>query len=220
MLSLGVFLSIDTVVDLFYRYYFETRFLAENPNAQFALLIGDERLQFDKHFLKIIWGVIISMGGVLAYQDFRLWKLSRSDASSRQELFSVFFFRTIAYMFMFVAMPMSLLVFDKSYAETISFVDKLILASFVGIMINSMALIPYLAQNNIEKFFSGKDVLLFNAGTLVVLTILLALGVNQYMAPAVSALLMGMPFFKKVLDSWKMLEEFFQIKGKTIFEMF
>lgn len=129
--------------------------------------------------------------------------------------------RVFAYAIIFVAFPMNLLVFDKgSSGELLSFSDKIILSSFVLVMLNALALIPYLAQRNIALFFKLKDVLIYNVGMVVCMLVLLYLGVSQYMAPAIAGLLSGFGFLKKMLDAWDHINEFFDIKDKRIHEMF
>ena len=219
-LIIAVLFSINNIVDSFYQYYFETTFLPKNPNADFDLMFGQSRLQSDKNFLFGLWIFTLSMLLLVMYQDFRLGKIKEEEIPSRKKMLSVFFIRIIAYAFILVTLPMNLIVFDKSYDSMLSLTDKLILGMMICVMINSMALIPYLAQRNIANFFKLKDIVIFNMGMLITLVILIYLGVSQYVAPAISTAISGFPFISKITAAWKQIDDFFGIKGKQIYEMF
>jgi len=219
-LIISVLFAIDPVVEAFYRYHFRTTILTNNPSAAFELMFPATRLQSDKDFLTGIWIFVLLMQLVAIYQDYRLWRIKQAAQPSRKKMFSVFLSRIIASAFILMVLPVNLIVFDKSYAAVISFTDKLILGCLIGVMINSLALLPYLAQRNIGTFFKLGDILIFNIGMLLMLAILIWLGVSQYAAPAIAAAISGLPFIKKIMDSWKLAEDFFGIRDKRIYEMF
>lgn len=220
LLIFGILASIDTVVDAFYHYHFKTAILPGNPQADFNLMFDRPRLQSDKQFLWGIWFFVLVLQMVNIYQDFKLWRIKQSAKASRQEMFSVFFSRMICLMLILVALPLNLVVFDKSYSAGVSFADKMVLGFFIGVMINSVALIPYLAQKNIAGFFRLKEILLFNLAMFATLVILSLLGISPYAAPAISAAISALPFAGRIVASWKHVEQFFDIKDKRIYEMF
>lgn len=220
LLTTLLLFAIGPIVEAFYRYHFANTILAANPNADFSLVFPSSRLQSDKDFLGGIWTFVLLMQLIIIYQDYRLWKIKRAAQPSRKTMFSVFFLRIIAFTFILMVLPLNLIVFNKSHTAGLSFSDKLILGCFIGVIINSLALLPYLAQRNIANFFKLKDIVIFNVGMLATLSILIWLGVSQYAAPAIAALVSGLPLINRIMNSWRLAEEFFGIRGKGIYEMF
>lgn len=220
LVIVAVLCAINTIVDVFYQYYFETTFLPKNPNADFDLMFSQSRLDSDKNFLMGIWLFILCLQLIVIYQDLKLKSILEASLPNRKKMFSVFFAKIMVYAFMLISLPLNLIVFDKAYAAGLSMSDKLVLGFFICVMINSMAFIPYLAQTNIEKFFRLKDIVFFNLGMLATLIILIYIGVSQYLAPFIASMISGFPFISKIMASWHHVEEFFDIKGKRMNEMF
>lgn len=221
IISIGILFSVDSIVGWAFQNHFEKNILPFSPHAQFEMYFSENRISFDKNVMYRIWSVILTMFLLLIYLDIKLISINSSNTPDRKKQLRIFMLRVFAYAIIFVAFPMNLLVFDKgSSGELLSFSDKIILSSFVLVIINSFALIPYLAQRNIALFFRLKDVLIYNVGMVVCMLVLLYLGVSQYMAPAIAGLLSGFGFLKKMLDGWDHINEFFDIKDKRIHEMF
>lgn len=218
LISIAVLLAIPQIVDWVFQNHFEKNILPEQPYAQFEYFFDEARISFDKKFMTGIWLVIAAMFLYHIYLDFRL---SNHEASQNRTIqFSIFMQRIFAYIFIFSALPLNLLIFDKGFSsEVLSFSDKMILSSFILIMFNSVALFPYLAQRNIAPFFKLKDVLIFNTGMIVSMMILIYLGVSQFVAPAIAGILSGFGFVKKMTEVWKDIENYFGIKGKRFHEM-
>lgn len=220
MVSIGILFSVDSVVNWVFQNHFEKNILPFNSTAQFEMYFSESRISFDKNFMYGIWVFIIGMFLLLIFLDFRLSSINESHSPDRKKQLRIFMLRVFAYVFIFVAFPMNLLIFDKGSTEMLSFSDKMILSSFVLVMLNALSLIPYLSQRNIAHFFKFKDVLIYNVGMIVCMLVLLYLGVSQYIAPAIAGLLSSFGFFKKMLDAWNHIDEYFDIKGKRIHEMF
>lgn len=221
MVSIGILFAVDSVVNWVFQHHFEKNILPFSPHAQFEMYFSESRISFDKNFMYGIWVFITSMFLLLIFLDFRLISINKSHSPDRKKQLSIFMLRVFAYVFVFVAFPMNLLIFDKgSSAEMLSLSDKLALSSFILVMLNALSLIPYLSQRNIAQFFKLKDVLIYNVGMVVCMFVLLYLGVNQYIAPAIAGLLSSFGFLKKMLDAWNHIDEYFDIKGKRIHEMF
>lgn len=221
IVSIGILFSVDSVVNWAFQNHFEKNILPFSPHAEFEMYFSESRISYDRNFMYGIWGFILSLFLLLIFLDFRLISINKSHSPDRKKQLSIFMLRVFAYAFIFVAFPMNLLIFDKgSSAEMLSFSDKMILSSFVLVMLNAVSLIPYLSQRNIAQFFKLKDVLIYNVGMIVCMLVLLYLGVSQYVAPAIAGLLSSFGFLKKMLDAWNHIDEYFDIKGKRIYEMF
>jgi len=221
IVSIGILFSIDPVVNWVFQHHFEKNVLPSRPDAQFEMYFSESRISFDKNFMYGIWIFITSIFLSLIFLDLRLISINKSDSPDRKKQLSIFMLRAFAYIFIFVAFPMNLLIFDKgSSAEMLSFSDKMILSSFILVMLNALSLIPYLSQRNIAQFLKLKDVLIYNIGMIVCMLVLLYLGVSQSIAPAIAGLLSSIGFLKKMLDAWNHIDEYFDIKGKRIHEMF
>lgn len=219
--SIGILFSVDPVVNWAFQNHFEKNILPFSPHAEFEMYFSESRISYDRNFMYGNWIFITSMFLLLIFLDFRLSYINDSNSPDRKRQLSIFMLRVFAYAFIFVAFPMNLLIFDKgSSAEMLSFSDKMILSSFVLVMLNAISIIPYLSQRNIAQFFKVKDVLIYNVGMVVFMLVLLYLGVSQYVAPAIAGLLSSFGFIKKMLDGWKHIEDYFDIKGKRIHEMF
>ncbi|MBV6881263.1 hypothetical protein NG800_015185 [Epilithonimonas ginsengisoli] len=221
IVSIGILFSVDPVVNWVFQHHFEKNILPFSPHAEFEMYFSESRISYDRNFMYGIWGFILSLFLLLIFLDFRLSYINDSNSPDRKRQLSIFMLRVFAYAFIFVAFPMNLLIFDKgSSAEMLSFSDKMILSSFILVMLNAGSLIPYLSQRNIAQFFKLKDVLIYNIGMIVCMLVLLYLGVSQYVAPAIAGLLSSFGFLKKMLDAWNHIDEYFDIKGKRIYEMF
>lgn len=219
--SIAILLTVPQIVNWVFQNHFESNILPNNPRADFNLLFDDSRISYDKNFMIGIWLVIFGIFMYLIFLDFKLKSINDTKEPIRNLQLSIFMQRIIAYLIIFVAFPMNFVVFDKrSSSELLSFSDKMILPSFMLVMFNSVALLPYLSQRNIAPFFKLKDVLIFNLGIVISMTIMLYLGVSQYLAPAISGILAGFAFFKKMTDAWNHIENYFEIKEKRFNEMF
>lgn len=220
IISIGVLLSIPQIVNWVFQNHFENNILPNNPRADFNMVFDDSRISFDKNFMLGIWTLILVMFVYLNFLDFRLKSINEGRLPNRKMQLRIFMQRIIAYIIIFLALPMNLLVFDKgSYGEMLSLSDKIILSSFILMMFNSISLLPYLSQRNIAPFFKLKDVLIFNVGMISCMALLFYLGISQYVAPAISGILSGFAFVKKMTDAWNHFENYFDIKGKRFHEM-
>ncbi|UQB69670.1 hypothetical protein [Epilithonimonas zeae] len=220
IISIGVLLSVPQIVNWVFQNHFENNILPYSPRAEFEMYFDESRISFDKNFMFGIWILILVMFVYLIFLDFRLKSVNESRLPNRKLQLSIFMKRIIAYIIIFLALPMNLLVFDKgSSSEMLSLSDKMILSSFILMMFNSVSLLPYLSQRNIATFFKLKDVLIFNVGMIICMTLLFYLGVSQYVAPAISGILSGFAFVKKMTETWNHIENYFDIKGKRFHEM-
>lgn len=218
--SLAVIFSVPQLVDWAFHHHFEKNILPYSPHASFELLFDEARISADRNLMYGIWLLISGLFLYLIYLNCRLNAINETTVPERKLQLSIFMQRIVAYIVIFTALPLNLLVLWKgSSGEILSVSNKLILASFIWVMLNSMALFPYLAQRHIAPFLKLKDVLTYNLGMAVMMSILLYFGVSQYIAPLISGMLSGFAFSKKIAHAWHRIENYFDIKGKRFHEM-
>ena len=214
----SLFLSVDALITWLYHYRFEHFVLPNNPSMDFKYAYNENDYRFDRNFLNITIVVLaVILAGILWTQEKFETLKSVGKEIPKYMLTRIFLLRVIFYTFLLVPIMMfSTIILDNISGGND---DKILVYILMFAMVNSVALIPYLALKGIVKIFTFKDVIFFNLGMALVFFVAIKLGLKQYSAIAISGFVSGLPFVAKLISKFSQVSDFLEISNKNIFEM-
>lgn len=216
-----LFLSVNPLIDLYYQYKFTHIHLVHNPNANFNVYYPLERIQFDKNFLYCIVSVIACMLLVFWYSQEKLLTLKKAATiPSKGVLFKIFFLRLMALIVIVTALMVSLAVFVDFISNNFNTSSNLFAGVVILAICNLVILMPYIACLGIYDGFKARTFLKFCVLLTIVMGLCMAVGVGQFAAGGIAALIGSVGAGKTMFAEFKAMSVFFEIEGKTLTEMF
>lgn len=215
-----MFVSVNPIIEALYQFKFETKILPNHPNAVFEMYYDTNRIQFDKNVLYGISGFISIMMLIFLYSQEKLINLKKTSPNpSRNQLFKTFAIRLFTFFSTFGAFCLSFAIFDDIF-ESLDTSSNLFVAGVLLLITNVVIITPCIVSIGIYDGFKFITFLKFSLSITIVLAICMAIGVSQYMGTAIGAIIGTFSVSKQLKKDISNMEDFFNIKGKTIFELF
>jgi len=212
--------TVDPIVEAVFQFKYNKLLEVNEALVPMHELYGEERIQADKNFLYGIVGFISLLLFLFLWSQEKLITIKRVDsAPPKSILFKTFSIRLLVFFLIFASLMMSLVVFETVFTAYITS-SNLLAGGAILFILNVMIFLPYLACMGIYDGLRLNTFIKFSGGISALLVICMAIGIGQYAAGGIAALLSSFGFAKAMKTEFDGIEAFFELKGKTFGEQF
>ncbi|MFU1855398.1 hypothetical protein ACK8HY_00120 [Sphingobacterium sp. NGMCC 1.201703] len=210
--------TVDSIVEAVFQFKYNKLFEVNEALVPMHELYGEERIQADKNFLYGIVCFISLLLFLFLWSQEKLITVKRVDSTPfKSILFKIFSIRLLVFFLIFASLMMSLVVFETVFTTYITS-SSLLAGGAILFILNVMIFLPYLACIGIYDGLRLHTFIKFSGGMSALLVICMAIGIGQYAAGGIAALLSSFGFAKAMKTEYEGIAAFFELSGKPLGE--